>query len=241
MTAFAPLLQELDRWAERGEQARFWLRDDDAVTVTPALERLLSLSVPMTLAVIPARAEASLAMHLADEPGVEVAVHGWSHVNHAAAGAKSAELGADRPAAQVLAELAVSLDWLEGLFGEKALRALVPPWNRIAPAVVAGLPDLGFTVLSVFGPEAAGQPKRINTHVDLIDWRGSRGGRPVELLVSELVARLKLIEGRAGHVGLLSHHLVHDTAAWAFLEGLMAATRAHRGCEWVGLRRLLTA
>ena len=79
---FAALRHELDRWQSAGRTARFWLRDDDAVEVTDALEQLLDAtrraSVPLTLAVIPAFTVEALATRLAPEDHVLVAVHGWS-------------------------------------------------------------------------------------------------------------------------------------------------------------------
>ena len=36
-----PLLDEIDRRQNTGRPLRLWLRDDDAVEPTPALERLL--------------------------------------------------------------------------------------------------------------------------------------------------------------------------------------------------------
>ncbi len=60
--------QELETWRAAGQTARLWLRDDDAVAVTPALERLLALSSryrsPLLLCVIPMRAEKDLAGRL---------------------------------------------------------------------------------------------------------------------------------------------------------------------------------
>ncbi len=53
----APILAALDRLQAQGKIAHFWLRDDDAVEPTSALDRVLSLTgasaVPLTLAVIP--------------------------------------------------------------------------------------------------------------------------------------------------------------------------------------------
>ncbi len=81
------LADRLDRLQEAGESVDFWLRDDDAVEPTTALHRLLDLtdrfSVPVTLAVIPAGTDERLSRCLADRPLVDVAVHGWSHQNHA--------------------------------------------------------------------------------------------------------------------------------------------------------------
>src|SRR6185503_10933091 len=76
---------ELERWRAAGRVATFWWRDDDAVTDTPALRRLLelraSLDVPLALAVIPANADAALAALV--PPEVAVLQHGFAHRNHA--------------------------------------------------------------------------------------------------------------------------------------------------------------
>ena len=68
---FDPLMRELDGWQAAGGIARFWLRDDDAVEPTAALDRLLGAmnGMPLTLAVIPAFSGAALAARLAVRPG----------------------------------------------------------------------------------------------------------------------------------------------------------------------------
>ena len=57
MVDWPDLTRELDAWAEDGRTATFWWRDDDAVEVTPALEKLLQTAddaeTPLSLAVIP--------------------------------------------------------------------------------------------------------------------------------------------------------------------------------------------
>lgn len=229
-----PLLRALD---SRGEPALFWLRDDDAVKPTAALDRLLSLgsgSVPMTVAAIPAATDEELAARLAREAQVTVAVHGWSHQNHATEGKKQ-ELGGHRPTEVVLGELAKGFTRLKTLHGPQFLPMLVPPWNRIDASVVAGLPALGFEALSVFGTEKPAPIRMVNTHVDLIDWHGTRGGRPDTELVSEITRRLE--QDRV--VGILTHHLVHDATAWRFLDRLFSATADHPGCRWVSARALI--
>lgn len=237
------LLQVLDQRAGNGSPALFWWRDDDAVEPTEALDRLVGLAagrqVPLALAVIPKPTGTALADRLAAEDLVTVTVHGWSHRNHAPASEKKAELGAHRPAATVLAELASGLDRLGALHGNRLAPVLVPPWNRIAPGVVEGLPALGFRAISTFGPAKPALLQVINTHVDLMDWHGTQGGRPKEALFADL-ARALALPGR-GPVGILSHHLVHDSEAWSFLDRLFAMTRDHPGCRWVGLGDLLSA
>ncbi|MGO7418364.1 polysaccharide deacetylase, partial [Rhizobium ruizarguesonis] len=42
MMAWDPLRRELDLWQAAGRVARFWLRDDDAVEPTLALEMLIA-------------------------------------------------------------------------------------------------------------------------------------------------------------------------------------------------------
>src|SRR5690348_3297413 len=65
-SGWADLETELDIWHAANRAARFWWRDDDAVTWTPALQRLLALAedVPIGLAVIPGEARAELARSL---------------------------------------------------------------------------------------------------------------------------------------------------------------------------------
>ncbi|MDE1159457.1 MAG: polysaccharide deacetylase family protein [Neorhizobium sp.] len=233
----------LDAEAESGRSVRFWLRDDDAIEPTPALTRLTDLagqsSVPITLAVIPRDTGAALATFLderaQDCPGISIAVHGWSHQNHAGWVEKSQELGAHRPIRQVTDELREGFVKLRALHPTRFVPMLVPPWNRIATSVVKELAALGFTALSTFGPEATAPIAMLNTHVDIIDWRGTRGGRPVGTLLSETAQRIASTRGVSeATVGILTHHLVHDAAAWDFLDRLFALTSGHPGATWVG-------
>ena len=228
-----PLLDEIARRADSGKPLRLWLRDDDAVEPTDVLDRLLALTerhgVPLLLAVIPAFTGEVLAGRLESEPHVSVAVHGWAHRNHALAGHKNQELGDHRPAGTVLGELGEGFERVSALHGSRFVPMLVPPWNRIAASVAAGLPDLGFEALSVFGPEKPAPLKMLNTHVDIIDWRGTRGGRPAEAVIADLVSVSK---SHAGPIGLLTHHLVHDEAAWELMALIFDATARHSGCGW---------
>lgn len=234
------LLQALDQRAAAGNPARLWLRDDDAIAPSAALDQLLDLTeasnVPVTLAVIPADAGAALAARLQKAAGVSVAVHGWSHHNHAPALEKKQELGAHRPIPQVLAELERGFLQLSQQYQQHFTPVLVPPWNRISPDVVAGLPGIGFEALSVFGPERQAALRLINTHVDVIDWRGGRMGRPDAVLMDEIAAD---ITRSHQPIGLLTHHLVHDAQVWSFLARLFALTAGHPGCRWVGLPELI--
>ncbi|MGV8938693.1 MAG: polysaccharide deacetylase family protein [Allorhizobium sp.] len=231
------LREALDRLADKGQTIKLWLRDDDAVTPSAALDALLAMTaahaVPVTLAVIPEHSGDALANRLDSAPHAFVAVHGWSHTNHAPDGEKKQELGPHRPTEVVLAELKAGLCKLKDLHESRFIPTLVPPWNRIAKGLLPRLGEQGFTSLSVFGREQQGSPIRlINTHVDIMDWHGTRGGRPAPVLFAELAAEIVRADP-APIIGVLTHHLVHDAAAWDFLEALFAITSGHPACKWL--------
>ncbi|WP_017996805.1 polysaccharide deacetylase family protein [Rhizobium leguminosarum] len=243
--AWDPLRRELDRWQAAGRVARFWLRDDDAVEPTQALETLMALAgennVPLMLAVIPGLTGEALAVRLGEETSVAVAVHGWSHTNHAGPQGKKQELGGERPGEAVLGELGEGFRLLQRLHPARFLPVLVPPWNRIDAALIPALPALGFAALSVYGrAKQDGPMPLLNTHVDIIDWHGTRGGRGEAELVAELVAELSdRFAGSDEPVGVLTHHLVHDVAAWDFLSALFAVTTRHPAVRWSSASELL--
>jgi hypothetical protein len=235
MGGWEELRVELDAWGEAGRVATLWWRDDDAVGPSPALARLQDLAaghgVTPALAVVPRQADAGL-------PGQALLQHGYAHANHGAA--KKAELGPERPPSEVAGELAAGRRRLIDLFARRALPVLAPPWNRIAPKVVALLPELGFRGLSTYRPretaEAAPGVVQVNTHVDIVDWKAKAFlGEPVALglLVAHLCERRTGLADAAEPTGLLTHHLIHDSPAWRFLERLLAATRDHKAVGWL--------
>ncbi len=234
-----PLVEELGRRRRAGRKAEFWLRDDDAVDPTTALDRLLGLTgefaVPVTLAVIPALTDEKLVARLDEAPQATVAIHGWAHRNHAPEGEKKQELGPHRPRETVLGDLARGLSHITGLYGARAVPMLVPPWNRIDAGLVPDLGSIGFSALSVYGPPKPSPLAAVNSNVDIMDWHGTRGCRDHGLLVQAIVAQLQ----RGEPVGLLTHHLVHDESAWLFLERLFAVTAQAEACAWLPIRTLI--
>ena len=250
MSDWSDLGDELDRWADAGLSATLWWRDDDAARATPALGRLLGLraglGIPLALAVVPAVAGEDLAAAIAGAGGVSVLQHGYAHRNHAGHGAPKAELGPNRAPDDALGELAAGRERLVALFGGPAAAVLVPPWNRIADRLLPRLGAAGYTGLSTYGPRAralaAPGVVQVNTHVELIDWRGGRGfvgeAAALGLAVGHLAARRGGASDGAGDgggepTGLLSHHLVHDEAAWDFIAAFVAATTAHSAARWL--------
>ena len=238
-----PLLSELAGWERAGRKADFWLRDDDAVEPTAALDRLLTLTekygVPVALAVIPAFTGAALAKRLDEAPHAVVAVHGWTHENHAAAGEKKQELGTHRDRDLVLEELSQGLAHVVHLHGPRLVPLLVPPWNRIDADLIAGLAPIGFEALSVFGPSKPAALRMVNSNVDLMDWHGTGGCRDHGTLVGDIVAQLSRSFDGGDAVGVLTHHLVHDEAAWLFLARLFEIIAGHSACRWRAVRELI--
>jgi len=232
------LAAALDKWRGSGRRPVFWLRDDDAVAPTAALDRLLDLAarfdVPLALAVIPAHAEAALAERFANERLVTVLVHGWSHENHAPLGQKKQELGLHRPAGVVLEDLTRALRRIEALFSGRVAPVLVPPWNRIGAALIPALGGIGYRALSVYGSPRPAPLPLINSTVDIIDWHGTRGCREPAPIMEEIVSQLDagLADPDAPPVGVLTHHLVHDEAAWKFLESLFEVTARSGIARW---------
>ncbi len=239
MTGWDLIDQELARWSEVGRTPALWWRDDDAAEATPELERLLGLQratqMPLALAIVPANATTALADRLAQAPGVDLLQHGYAHTNHALAPDKKSELGPHRPAMLVLGDLATGWMALERLFGDRALPVLVPPWNRIAPALVPALPEIGYRGLSTFGARRRVHPvaglQQVNTHVDLIDWR-SRSFVGEEAAFVALHAALAASRTGTGEpVGILSHHLAMDEGAWDFLNSFWEKIAAMPGLK----------
>ncbi len=237
------LLETLDEFASQDVVADLWLRDDDATQPSAELDRLLALSaefsVPVTLAVIPEPTDTSLAHRLAQTAGIDVAVHGWAHHNHATTAEKKRELGLHRPLNAVMDDLRRGFDKLTSLHEARFVPMLVPPWNRIDDAVIAALPEIGFKALSVYGPEKSSAFPLLNTHVDIIDWRGTRGGKDHDLLFAEIAERMREALATGGMTGILTHHLDHDESVWAFLHHLFSLTADHPGCRWRSSRQWL--
>lgn len=219
---------ELQRWRDEGLTLPVWWRDDDATTPTLELDRLLEIAsgfeAQLHLAVIPEPATSELAVRLGTAPGVFVLTHGWRHKNHAPADRKKAEFGTDRPVSTMLEEIDLGRQRLVGLFGSQSLPVFTPPWNRIAPELLAKLASVGFKAVSTFTPRTARFASKgllsVNTHLDPIAWKSGGGLLDPALLDAQLTRELEARRlGRADNAepyGLLTHHLVHDEHVWAF-------------------------
>ena len=242
--AWQSFFDEITRWRDAGLAVDFWWRDDDACRPDPALARLTALAgaadVPLALAVIPEHAQAA-----AFEPVSAVVTllqHGVDHRNRAAAGEKKTEFAVAELLSEALDRLAHGRALLERMAGSaRVLPVLVPPWNRISAArLLAHLAAAGYRGLSTFGPRHSGYAASglvvVNTHIDIIDWRGSRGFVGEDLALDQAMRHLQARRnGQADareSTGWLTHHAVHDEAAWTFMERLLEHTCQREGVVW---------
>jgi hypothetical protein len=245
---WSDLIDELDCWKEAGRVATLWWRDDDATGPSGQLDRLLSISgdIPISLAVIPAEADAGLAAWLThpsrshQTTRLAVLQHGWRHENHVVGGKKN-EFPPERRRRAVAGDLAAGRARLAAFFEVCALPVLVPPWNRFDCSFLPLLAACGLRAISSVRPRRSVRPApgivAANVHVDLVAWTAGRGfiGERAALggLVGHLRAR-RLSEVDAEEpTGILTHHLVQDEATDAFLRRLVASTRAHRAACWL--------
>lgn len=223
---WSALKAELAVWRRDNLALPIWWRDDDAITHTPALDRLTLLSenlgVPVHLAVIPKHADQTLVSACHGQANLIPMVHGWAHENHAPQEQKKAEFGHERP--NIMQEAQSALARMRGLFDADFIDVFVPPWNRVTPALTARLSQIGYGGLSTFTPRmnrfAAPGLVQVNTHVDPINWHGGGGlvapDRQVATLISLLKDRRQGRSDMQEPLGFLTHHLVHDPDIWNF-------------------------
>lgn len=235
---------EMRRWRRAGRAARLWWRDDDAADGSPALGRLLRLAaefeIPLTLAVVPAGDMAELGIALAGAAQVDVVQHGVDHQNRRT-GAAAGEFPHDWSMDQVAIALRRGWSLIQGL--PRARQVFTPPWNDIHPQLVAALRATGYAGLSANGGLVVeGSPPRLDVHLDLLRWRGGgrfRGrGRFLRVLAGEM--RRRRLSGRwDAPIGVLTHHLDHDPAAWAFLAAFLDWSQGEPTLGWVSLPQVL--
>jgi predicted deacetylase len=221
---------ELARWKARGRTPVVWWRDDDARRPTPALDRLLALSsrfeAPITLAAVPDGDIQALAQACRAAGGVELAIHGFRHENRAPPGRPSGEVNDLDRLADVMLELGTALDVFRRAGTPATL--FVPPWNNIHPTLRTAL-SLHDLELSAYGDmRNADEPARLDAHLDVLRWKPGPRFRGAARFLSR--TRRLLAERRRKMLwneplGLLTHHLDHDEAAWRFLEAFLPVVK----------------
>lgn len=220
---------ELTLWARAGRTPVLWWRDDDARAPTRALDRLLDLSrrhdAPLTLAAIAGPDLGALVRRVEAEAGAEIAVHGFKHVNRQPPGRGYGEIVAEDSPDWVRAQLRATVMAFHRAGARPTL--FVPPWNNLAPQLTAAIADSCLTTLSAFNEEQQISEGlvRLDTHLDVLRWRGGgrfRGRGRFLLRLRRLLIQRRLSGKWDEPMGLLTHHLDHDEATWAFLDEFLA-------------------
>jgi hypothetical protein len=256
---WALLRAEIRAWRETGRRARFWVRDDDAVTFTPELSELLQLcseeQIPIALAVIPENAAQDLRDAVSGRPGVTVLQHGFDHKNRGGPRDKS-EFPAVRPFDEAVTSVRAGWKHISEQFGDQALPVFVPPWGTCSLAVRRRLPETG---LSGYSPSPVG-PFRADELCRRGGTRSSVGlslagthlavNRPVAtdtspLPISRHLAFLASLVNAVRSddsdpeepIGIMTHAWGVDAGVRDFLRELFRVTR-DAGAEWANAREL---
>ena len=232
MFGWRSLRTELGRWREAGQRPRLCWRDDDARTATRRLHRLIvqaaRAELPLCLAVIPDGLDPDLSVAVQPYEQIAVLQHGLRHVDDTGA---PSEFRPDEPAAQVAARLTQGWSALEHF--PRRLPVYVPPWNALSPNVEAALPLSGHQAVSAWG--GLSRPGRVDVHLDLMRWRGGARFAGSERVLHRLAGLLRS-RRRASlweePIGLLTHHLVHDEAAWRFLDQFLLFPPIQDCVDW---------
>lgn len=226
--------QELRLWEKAGRAPVLWWRDDDARAPGEALDRLLALSrrhaAPLTLAAIANPHLSALVRRIEVEPAVEIAVHGFKHINRQPEGRGFGEVVAEDSQEWVRAQLRATVMSFHQAGAQPTL--FVPPWNNLQPQLIEAIGGSSIIAVSAFD-QARGLLEgvaRLDAHLDVLRWKGGgrfRGRWRFLSRMRRLMAQRRVSENWDEPMGLLTHHLDHDTAAWAFLDQFLAAFPIH--------------
>jgi hypothetical protein len=245
LTDWRSVQRELTQWALTGRRLDLWWRDDDTRAPSARLDQLLAsaqtVETPLTLAVIPDGDRSDLAARIAFEPLVTVIQHGVDHVNFNRFGpAGEFPLGCPRNTLQT--RLARARAQLEAM--PQFMPVFCPPWNAVHPQLALCLAAEGYRGLSAQGEPVSVEHglARIDVHLDLLRWKGGARFRGAEAFLKafvQLARARRRSEQWDQPIGLLTHHLVHDEAAWRFLGEFLGFTASHHVIRWRRVEDLL--
>lgn len=231
--ALLRLNHELGIWRRAWQAPILWWRDDDCREPSWQLDRLLHVrkDLPVTLAVIPDGNLAALATRLETAEGVTVAQHGVDHENKLPAGGPRSEFPEDMSQDAINAAVAAGHARLSA--AGLAPLLFVPPWNEPSDRQVKAIKATRYRAFSIGkNGDSRDGLEHVGAQVDILRWKGKprfRGRRRIfDALRYELEERRR-VGAFDKPIGLLTHHLVHDEAAWKFLTWF--ATYATRGFD----------
>ncbi len=255
---------ELKLWQQANIEPKFWWRDDDASKSGIKLEQLSDISggLPISLAVVPNWLDDNqpLAPWLNSYfDNATVIQHGWAHQNHAAANQKKSEFCNNRPLKDSMNDIIKGDKLLKSIFKQRYQAVFVPPWNRICDDIIIELSNMGILALSTYGaakPDLSSQ-NRINSHVDIINWRDGRKfigeNNAIKLYIDHLAAKRLILTIKSVNMnvnppqqinqheptGILTHHMDHDDDCWNFLQDLVKFSK-NNGMRWLNPQQILS-
>jgi hypothetical protein len=255
---------ELDRWVDGGLKAKIWVRDDDAIQASQNLERLRNFAVEhrikIGLATIPGKSRPDLSCFLdGNRQHFFPMCHGWQHINHNLRNAP-AEFGRDRPLPALVADARSAFDAFQERFGTLDV-VFVPPFNRLAPALMKVLLSIGFVGLSSmpnhleqkifeigvrlnrrlpFKLPAGLTCPRVDTHIDVINWKAKAPQMATTVsmrLAHQLRGRRLGLVPIDTPIGLLLHHLDHDEQTWQTCDETLRVLREHPAVDFIDIAK----
>lgn len=225
---------------------RFWWRDDDAGAISPALERLLSLSrefgAPVNLAVIPGRLDSSLVEALRGRANVDVLVHGFAHKNQAGEGEPKCEFPLTRPMEDMRADLVHALSRLREAFPKNTIPVFVPPWNRLPPELMPVLKECGYVGFSTASSLAPGPLmrkdglKQSDGHFSLVSYKSGKQLADMMEITKRLAKQIRA--GSNGPFCIVTHHRDHNDAIWEGCEQLFRFLGNHKNARILPAREV---
>jgi len=221
------------------------------------------------LAVIPGKIRPSLLEFLTEtQRRFYPMCHGWQHINHARPGRKPSEFGGERAISALIEDGQSALCAFREHFGDREV-VFVPPFGQISSAMVKALPEIGFAglstgpgwlerKLSILSSFKIHVPKvhipkmkiwhrpgvrRLDVQIDPIDWR-RRTAHAMDTICGAIVRCLR--PRRMGFIssdvpiGLVTHHLAHDTRIWETCNDVLGLLRRHGGVEFLDAGEFFT-
>ena len=247
MKSAAALRRELDLWAASGRRLQMWWRDDGARTPSKPLDRLLATArryeTPLALAVIPDMDRSLLAARLACERQVVVIQNGVDGQKVDLAATPQADFPLRYPREAMETRLVEGREGLDVM--PRFAAVFVPRRNAVHPDLAQALSACGYRGLSALGQDLASAQglTRIDVHLDLMEGpagAGFTGGEPFMARFLKLARDRRRAGDWDQPIGVLTHHLDQDEAAWRFLDDFLDRTTGSLAVRWRSINDLIS-
>jgi len=165
--------------------------------------------------------------------------HGWRHVNWQKTGDKS-EFGEHRPYEKQWRDIWQGRRKMKECFRGFMADVFTPPWDRLSPATLRVLDQLGFKGVSMGatvpkGTKSVSALRNFRTQLHLHERDSKDAASDFQTLLEEITVLLS----RKKLIGITVHHHRMTSFAFEFLEKLVLLLDRQAGCRFVGFRDLL--